>query len=281
MRPHRRQPTRLLHPWDFPGKNTGLGCHFLLQCMKVKSESEVSQLCQTVRDPMDCSLPGSSISGIFQARILEWVAISFSNTWKRKVKVKSLSRVRLFSTPWTAAYQAPPSMGVSRQEYWNGLPLLSPSCAAITNSILEQFHHLKRNPIPINTPHSWSPTLHLHYISQPHPLYSPTPAPDNHSPTFSLPILNSSFKWNPPYATFCVLHLLLFSVFSRLIHIAAGIRTSFIMNNILFYINTRMGLSVHLLLNIWVVSIRWLLWITLLGQKGQTVVSGGVFGHMV
>ena len=81
LRPHRQQPTRVPHPWDSPGKNTGVGCHFLLQCMKVKSESEV----------------------------------------------KSLSRVRLLATPWTAAYQAPPSMGFSRQEYWSGVPLPSPS----------------------------------------------------------------------------------------------------------------------------------------------------------
>ena len=78
MQPHRQQPTRLHHPWDSPGKNTGVGCHFLLQCMKVKSESEVAQSCPTV------------------------------------------------ATPWTAAYQAPPSIGFSRQEYWRGLPLPSP-----------------------------------------------------------------------------------------------------------------------------------------------------------
>ena len=79
VRPHRRQPTRLCRPWDSPGKNTGVGCHFLLQCMKVKNESEVTQLC-----------------------------------------------VQLFGTPWTAAYQTPPSMGFSRQEYWSGVPLPSP-----------------------------------------------------------------------------------------------------------------------------------------------------------
>ena len=78
VRPHRQQPTRLLCPWDSPGKNTGVGCHFLLQCMKVKGESEVTQSCPTLSDPMDCSLPGSSIHGIFQARVLEWVAIAFS-----------------------------------------------------------------------------------------------------------------------------------------------------------------------------------------------------------
>ena len=72
VRPHRRQPTRLSRPWDSPGKNTGVGCHFLLQCMKVKSESEAAQSCPTLCDPMDCSLPGSSIHGIFQATVLEW-----------------------------------------------------------------------------------------------------------------------------------------------------------------------------------------------------------------
>ena len=74
----RWQPTRLRRPWDSPGKNTGVGCHFLLQCMKVKSEIEVAQLCPTLRDPMDCSPPGSSVHGIFQARVLEWGAIAFS-----------------------------------------------------------------------------------------------------------------------------------------------------------------------------------------------------------
>ena len=78
VRPHRRQPTRLRCPWDSLGKNTGVGCHFLLQCMKVKSESEVTQLCLTLSDHMDCSLPGSSIHVIFQTRVLEWVAIAFS-----------------------------------------------------------------------------------------------------------------------------------------------------------------------------------------------------------
>ena len=78
VRPHRRQPTRLPHPWDPSGKNTGVGYHFLLQCMKVKSEREVTQSCSTLRDPMDCSLPGSSVHGIFQARVPEWGAIAFS-----------------------------------------------------------------------------------------------------------------------------------------------------------------------------------------------------------
>ena len=84
------------------------------------------QSCPTLCDPIDGSPSGSPVPGILQARILEWVAISFSNAWKWKVKVKSLSRVRLLATPWTAAYQAPPSMGFPRQEYWSGVPLPSP-----------------------------------------------------------------------------------------------------------------------------------------------------------
>ena len=83
VRPHRRQPTRPRCPWDSPGKNTGVGYHFLLQCMKVKSESEVTQSCPTPSDPMDCSLPGSSVHGIFQARVLEWGAIAFSPVSRR------------------------------------------------------------------------------------------------------------------------------------------------------------------------------------------------------
>ena len=95
--------------------------------MKVKSESEVAQSCPTLCDPIDSSPLGSSLSGILQARTLEWVAISFSNTWKWKVKVKLLSHAQFLATPWTAAYQAPPSVGFFRQEYWSGVPLPSPA----------------------------------------------------------------------------------------------------------------------------------------------------------
>ena len=87
------------------------------------------QSCPTLCDPIDGSPPGSSVPGILQARILDWVAISFSNAWKWKVKVKSLSRAQLLVTPWTAAYQASLSMGFSRQEYWSGVPLPTPSKA--------------------------------------------------------------------------------------------------------------------------------------------------------
>ena len=91
--------------------------------------AKLLQLCPTLCDPIDRSPPSSPVPGILQARILEWVAISFSSAWKWKVKVKSLSRARLLATPWTAAYQDPPSMGFSRQEYWSGL-----SCYYTSNS---------------------------------------------------------------------------------------------------------------------------------------------------
>ena len=92
--------------------------------MTTATAAKSLQSCPTLCDPRDGSPPGSPIPGIRQARTLEWVAISFSNAWKRKEKVKSLSRVRLLATPWTAAHQAPLSMGFSRQEYWSGVPLI-------------------------------------------------------------------------------------------------------------------------------------------------------------
>ena len=128
--PHGLQPTRLLCPWDFPGKSTGVGCHCLLQkCLDwciIYPAAKSLQSCPTLCDPIDGSPPGSPVPGILQARTLEWVAISFCNAWKWKVKVKSLSRVWLVATPWTAAHQAPLSLGFSRQEYWSGVPLPSP-----------------------------------------------------------------------------------------------------------------------------------------------------------
>ena len=97
--------------------------------------ADTLQSCPTLCDPIDGSPPGSPVPGILQARTLEWVVISFSNAWKWKVKVKSLIRVRLFATPWTAAHQASPSMGVSRQEYWSGVPS--------TNTLLIRKHYLQ------------------------------------------------------------------------------------------------------------------------------------------
>ena len=100
------------------------------------------QSCQTLCDPVDGSPPGSPIPWILQARTLEWVAISFSNAWNWKVKVKSFSRVGLLATPWIAVYQAPPSMGFSRQEYWSGLPLPSPVYLTTMNQIITINHYL-------------------------------------------------------------------------------------------------------------------------------------------
>ena len=94
---------------------------------KSSAAAKLLQSCPTLCDPIDRSPPGSAVPGILQARILGWVAISFSSAWEWKVKVKSLSRVQLLATPWTAAYQVPPSMGFSRQEYWSGVPLPSPT----------------------------------------------------------------------------------------------------------------------------------------------------------
>ena len=109
--------------------------HTLLDAAAAK----LRQSCPTLCDPTDGSPTGSSVPGILQARILEWVAIPFSNAWKWKVKVKSLSRVRLCSTPQTAAPPAPPSLGVSRQEYWSGVPLPAPTAWWKTNSLSMEF----------------------------------------------------------------------------------------------------------------------------------------------
>ena len=111
------EPMCLLH-WQEDSFNTG-------KPDLLYATAKSLQSCPTLCNPTDSSPPGSPIPGILQARTLEWVAISFSNAWKWKVKVKLLSRVWLFTTPWTAAYQAPPPMGFSRQEYWSWVPLPS------------------------------------------------------------------------------------------------------------------------------------------------------------
>ena len=145
-------PTRLLCPWDFfrqeycsglpfpsPGDRPDPGIKPVSPAsagrfstaeparkplVLLAATAKLLQSCPTLCDPIDGSPPGFPVPGILQARTLEWVAISFSNAWKWKVKGKSLSRVQLLATPWTAAYQAPPSMGFSRQEYWSGAPLV-------------------------------------------------------------------------------------------------------------------------------------------------------------
>ena len=104
-------------------------------CVAAAAAAKLLQSCPTLCDPIDGSPPGTAIPGILQARTLEWVAISFSNAWKWKVKVKSLSSVRLLVTPWTTAHQAPPSMGLSRQEYWSRVPLASPHMVIFCSKI--------------------------------------------------------------------------------------------------------------------------------------------------
>ena len=178
--PHRRQPTRLPRPWDSPGKNTGVGCHFLLQCMKVESEREVAQSCLTLSNPVDCSLPGSSVHGIFQARVLEWVAIASylrlickflfliawcSNSWFHACMVSHFSRVWLFVTLRTIAHQAPLSTGFSSQEYWSGFPCPPPGHFPDlvwqgSNPCLLVLLHWQASPLPLAPPgkqNSWLP----------------------------------------------------------------------------------------------------------------------------
>ena len=132
--------------------------------------AKLLQSCPTLCDPIDGSPPGSSVPGILQARTLEWVAISFSKAWKWKVKVKSLSRVQPFETPWTAAYQAPPSMGFSRQEYWSGLPV--PSLRHVSSresqfSLPLSFCSTQAlSGLADASPHCWGPSSLLHLLNQ-------------------------------------------------------------------------------------------------------------------
>ena len=147
VQPHRQQPTRPLSrvqpfatPWTAAYQappTMGFSRQEYWSGLPLPSAAAAAkslQQCPTLCDPIDGSPPGSPVPGLLQARTLEWVAISFSNAWKWKVKGKSLSRVRLLATPWTAAYRAPPSMEFSRQEYWSGLPL--PSRVTLLQSLI-------------------------------------------------------------------------------------------------------------------------------------------------
>ena len=128
--------------------------------IKTAAAAKSLQSCLTLCDPTDGSPPGSPIPGTLQARTLEWVAISFSNAWKWKVKVKSLSRVRPSATPWTAAFQAPPSMGFSRQEYWSGVPLPSPKSRLVTSkftALIRRMTKLYNLLVNLNSHNSQAP----------------------------------------------------------------------------------------------------------------------------
>ena len=133
-------PTSLSTPSHPSALSQSTGFECPTSCIKLAAAAAAAakslQSCPTLCDPTDGSPPGSPVPGILQARTLDWVAISFSNAWNWKVKVKSLSHVRLLATPWTAAYQAPPSMGFARQQYWSGVPLPSPASNLHWSSIL-------------------------------------------------------------------------------------------------------------------------------------------------
>ena len=163
MRPHRRQPTRLPHPWDSPGKNTGVGCHFLLQCMKVKRESEVAQLCLILSDPVNYSPPGSSVHGVFQARVLEWGAIAFSDTTLTELELGDYSfhsSVEQFSIATKMQNGKPVN-----EEQGNGKAVLPSQCSSVADRMKERigekitFDYI---PHPIPKCHFFSLTAALH-----------------------------------------------------------------------------------------------------------------------
>ena len=169
---HRQKPTRLPRPWDSPGKNTGVGCHFLLRCMKVKSEREVAQSCLTLRDPIGLQptsllhpwdFPGKS-TGVGCHCLLRQTHARWDH-----VVVELLSCVQLFLTSWTVAYQSPPSMGFSRQEYWNGLPFPSTfptiSSVQLSHSVLSE--SLRPHELQQARPPCLSPTPGVHSDSRP------------------------------------------------------------------------------------------------------------------
>ena len=141
VRAHRWQPTRLPHPWDSPSKNTGVGCHFLLQCVKVKSESEVTQSCPTLSDPMDHSLPGSSIHGIFQARVLEWGATAFS----RRTPLSLVAQ--LCPTPCNPMNRSTPGLPVHHQ-----LPEFTQTHAHRVGDAIQPSHPLSSPSPPAPNP---------------------------------------------------------------------------------------------------------------------------------
>ena len=153
VRPHRRQPTRLPCPWDSPGKNTGVGCHFLLQCVKVKSKREVSRSCQTLSDPMDYSLPGSSVHGIFQARVLDWDAIAQRSkclliSWQQSPSAVTLEpkKKKSLSLFWLFPHQF-------SMKWWDQMPWsLFSECWAEGNGKALQYSCLKN---PMNSMKRW------------------------------------------------------------------------------------------------------------------------------
>ena len=186
VRPHRQQPTRLPRPWDSPGKNTGVGCRFFLQCMKVKSESEVAQSCPTLSDPMDCSPPGSSVHGIFQARVLEWAAIAFSEGMLfRKMTVVSSFRIchsyralrcHEHNSPWRVHIQ----WMITEGELWFTQPRWHSVRQLLTGHTCSRVPHQGGQGIiePAFSSNSYSPSLPQLSILYKHPRHqNSVPAP--------------------------------------------------------------------------------------------------------
>ena len=179
VRPHRRQPTRLPCPWDSPGKNTGMGCHFLLQCMKVKSESEVAQSRMTHHDPMDCSPPGSSVHGIFQARVLEWGAIAVSNTCLTSsiIHISQQSYMKKRRERW--------EIEVTRRRNSVQFSSVTQSCPTLCDPM-----NRSTPGLPVHHQLPEFTQTHIHQVSdaiQPsHPLSSPSPPAPNPSQHQSL-----------------------------------------------------------------------------------------------
>ena len=159
MRPHRRQPTRPPNPWDSPGKNTGVGCHFLLQCIKVKSDSEVVQSCPTLSDPMDCSLPGSSVHGILQARVLEWGAVAFSALTLGSINSENSHRGNHLNTRLSITQSPVAPCAGHLIQTTNKANTQPQSSAYRIISSLSLAHQRKANT---KTPHKAHPTRSLH-----------------------------------------------------------------------------------------------------------------------
>ena len=161
LQPHKRRQIKLRNTTLYEKKANCSIWHFF------KASAKLLQLCPILCDPIDGSPPGSPVPRILQARTLEWVDISFSNAWKWKVKVKSVSRVQHLATPWTAAYQAPPSMGFSRQEYWSGVP--SDQIRSVAQSCPTLCNPMNRSPpgLPVHHQLPEFTQTHVHRASFP------------------------------------------------------------------------------------------------------------------